>query len=145
MAAFDGDLDLDADPISSEPSMTFRLGGYIFRCRQKEDLHWGTIEGWMTARATGDAADIAVGIDEFMATVLWPEDIDEFTRIKNDVKGPLTVSRQTKLMQEVNHKVLGMKAADPTQPSSASPAGSRTTGSTSKAKSSAKRGARSAA
>ena len=139
------DIDLDAIATADEPSMTFRLGGQLFRCKDKDDLNWNTIEQWMVARASGDTDKSAASIDDFMSAVLYDDDVDKFLEVKRDPRGPLTVSRQMALVKEVNRIVLGVEAPDPTQQRSTSPDGSQTTGSTSKEKSSEKLGEHSAA
>ena len=80
------DVDLDAIENDVHPSFTFKLGGQTFRCRNRDDLHWDTIEKWMIERATGDANKIAVVIDDFYRAVLFPEDVEAFLALKADPK-----------------------------------------------------------
>jgi hypothetical protein len=128
------DLDLDAIPEEKEPSFSFKVGGQVFRCRNRKDLHWDTVEKWLIAREGADAGSIAVAIDSFFNAVLFPEDAETFMEMKRDPAGALTVDRVEKLLLAVNEKLFGVAAAvDPTPPPAPSARGSRANGTTSKA------------
>lgn len=128
-------LDLDEIEYAEEPSFEFKLAGQTFRCRQKDDVHWDTIENWMQARAAGGASGIVVQLDEFFEAVLFPEDFEAFAAIKHDRRGALTQRRAMALLQGISKEVFGVAGVDPTERRSSSRAGSSRTGSTSKAKS----------
>lgn len=123
------DLDLDEIPQATEPSFTFKVGGKTFRCRNRDDLHWDTVEKWLIAREVGGAADIAVNIDGFFRAVIFPEDIDAFMEMKYDPKGPMTVARSEKLLRQLNEQLFGVPdTVDPTTPPAPSGRGSRANG-----------------
>ena len=128
------DLDLDKIETEAEPSFVFQIGGQTFRCRNTDDLHWDTVEKWLIARSTGDSGAIAVQIDGFFAAVLFPEDYEKFAELKKDPGGPLTVARSTALLEGVNEKLFGIRAAvDPTPRPARSGRGSSRNGTGSKA------------
>lgn len=127
------DLDLDEIPQATEPSFTFKMGGQTFRCRNRDDLHWDTVEKWLIAREMGGPGDIAVNIDGFFRAVIFPEDIDAFMEMKYDPKGPLTVQRSEALLRTLNEKLFGVpETVDPTTPPAPSGRGSRANGSSSR-------------
>lgn len=123
------DLDLDEIPQATEPSFTFRMAGQTFRCRNRDDLHWDTVEKWLIAREMGGPGDIAVNIDGFFRAVLFPEDAEKFMELKHDPAGPLTVHRSEELLRMLNEKLFGVpQTVDPTTPPARSARGSRANG-----------------
>lgn len=126
------DDDLDEIEMSKEPSYSFRLGGRVFHCRSKDDLHFDTIEKWLIARENG-AGSIAVAMDAFFSAMLFPDEVESFLAMKADPTGPGTTERMTRLIERVNEKVLGLPgAADPTRRPAASGRGSKATAPTPK-------------
>lgn len=124
--------DFDELEEDNTPSYTFKLGGREWHCRQPEDVHWDTVEVYLRAQATKDYSEITTDMDTLFSGVLFPDEIDDFLKLKHDPKGGLSSRRINPLAAKVVERVLNR----PTKPSASSSGGRPKKDRTSKADSS---------
>lgn len=125
-------LDLDAIEESTEPSMTFTLGGREWHCKASDDVSWPLVEDFFMAQSSGDISGVVLHFDDLFAAVLFEDEVDDFFKMKEDKQGPMTYKRFSELAKTIVEAVFGV----PTEPPGTSRAGRRQTASSSGAKSS---------
>ncbi|HEX3539658.1 MAG TPA: hypothetical protein VHT75_04365 [Acidimicrobiales bacterium] len=116
------DVEIPAGP--EEPSVTFRLDGREWACRERDQLPALVVEQLMGVGT--------LMVEEFFNNLLVPADVAPFRALLHRQDCPLTLPRVRKLMEMLAEQVLRR----PTVRSSSSPRGPRKTAGTSKAGSS---------
>ena len=125
MVAVEFDLDAVEIPASpAEPSVTFRLDGRDWHCREREELPVLVIEQLM--------GQGTMQVERFFTNLLVPDQVPDFLVLLRRADCPLTLPRTQALMQHVAEQVLNR----PTLRSGPSGVGPQKTGRTSKAGSS---------
>lgn len=130
----EGDLDLDSIQMSDEPSFKFKFNGRIWHCRATDDISWPVVERFFQAMEAPTAGGIVLQMDSLFKAVLFPEEVEDFLKAKNQEGQEMTFKQFGELAQEVTRRVMGV----PTQPSSTSRAGRRSTARTSEGSSSSR-------
>lgn len=123
----EGDLDLDAIKLSDEASFKFKFNGRIWHCRATDDISWPAVEGFFRAMEEPTAGGIVLEMDSLFKAVLFPSEVEDFLKAKTLENKEMTFKQFSELAQEVTRRVMGV----PTQPSSTSRAGRRSTARTS--------------
>lgn len=104
MPGRDWDIDLDAIEVPDEPSVTFRLDGRTWACKDSEAIPATVVDMLGTGQ---------VQIGPFMAAVLVPEDAEDFLALLNRPDCPLTIGRLQALIEPLSEKLLDRPTGRP--------------------------------
>ena len=124
-------LDLDAIETGGSPACEFRFMEQDWQTRPKDDIPWGMLSGFLAAQASGDEGKIMLEIGPFFRAVMDPDQVKAFMAITEE-NDDMTIKRFRTLLAFVAKAVFGDV---PTERSSTSRAGSRSTERGSKASS----------
>jgi hypothetical protein len=125
MAAVNDILDLDAIEADTAPSVTFKLDGREWHCKNRDAMPSLFVDQMLTSTYRGNHG-------HFWGTVLVADEVEDFVKLISREDSPLNLARMDSLAKVITEAVLNR----PTQRPASSASGSRKTGRTSKANSS---------
>lgn len=110
------DFDVDAADETEEPSGEFKLGGKVWRVRNRDRVSIGFLNIFNK--------DGTVQIGPFFRATIHPDDLDAFLEMIEQPDGPLTKANASAVIDHVT----GVITDRPTAPATGSSTGSKPTG-----------------